>query len=75
MSLPTYAKFYNVNNQEIGEQFFNVGWRFDFNTFMNEVNRLKNDGCDLFDKCHYFIVYGFKIKKRYMELPETWEKV
>lgn len=74
MSLPTYVWFYNAHGQEIGREFINIGWFFNPEALISTINRMKGEGCDLFDKCNYFIAYNLKIKRRYIDFPETWEK-
>lgn len=55
MSMPTLAKFYNKNNEEIADQFINVGW------YLNPVS-LAEQLCHLarIKDCEYIIAYKYK---------------
>jgi len=71
MSLPTYAKFYNKDDNIIAKHFVNVGWWLDEENFSDAVMELP-----WIRDAEYCILYGITITKKFLIEPKTtdWKK-
>jgi len=56
MSLPSYAKFYDKNDKEIGYIFINVGWFIDIDRLIDNLVEFP-----VIYHAEYVVVYHYKI--------------